>query len=119
MAREGGAGMIPRWRGATTAVPEGRSPAGPGGGVGFGARLQRFLRPAREPAGGAEAGKRRRLLTAALVVYLVVLVAGAVAYNLPLLRQQAVLRSQAERETRRVAGMQRLITDLDEERARS
>src|SRR5690606_29079147 len=100
----GGPGMIPWWRAATVPAPEGQPPAAPGGGrPGLGARLQRLLRPGGGPGGspasGTGDGTRRWLLTAALALYLVVLVAGALAYNLPLLREQAVLRGQAERET--------------------
>lgn len=108
-----------RRRGGATTRPEGRPPSGSAKErVSFGQRLQRFLRSAGARPGGPEATKRRRLMTAGLVLYLAVLIGTALAYNLPLLRQQAVVRSQAERETRRVASMQRLLRELDEERLR-
>lgn len=112
--------MMTRWRAAASAAGEGQSAAPAAAGrPGLGARLQRLLRFATEPDAGAQAARRRRLFTALLIVYLVALVAGSLAYNVPLLSQQSAMRAQAERETLRVASMQRLTANVDEERAKA
>lgn len=106
-------------RGRTAATPQARpSRRGAGERVGLGERLRRFLRSDTDQPAGSVAARRRRLQTGLLVGYLVLLVAGALAYNLPLLSRQAAARDQAEREAVRISSLQRLTGELEQERNR-
>ncbi len=63
--------------------------------------------------------RRRRVLSIGLTVYLIVLATGAFAFNIAILREHGIVRSQVEIGSTRVAAMQRVAREVDAERQRS
>lgn len=70
------------------------------------------------PTAGEPLDKRRVYLTAGLGVYLVLLIALALAYNVPILAEMRTVRSQVESGAAKVASLQRVASQLDTERER-
>lgn len=81
-------------------------------------RLSSLLGLSGGPAFGESIGGRRRVLTIGLIVYLIVLVVAALAYNLPIRSETNVLRTQVETGSLKVASMQRFMGQLETERVR-
>lgn len=109
--------MTPRWRSTSVFAPPSRQLSTRHERDSLRARVRSFFHPPENGANG-EPLHRRRLRVAVLVLYLGVLLSGALAYNLPLAGRQAEIRAQAEREALRIAGMQQLSHELDQERLR-
>ena len=79
-------------------------------------RLRAWFGKKAAPGPSIHIDGRRRFMSLALLVYLLAVSAGAVIYNVSVLRQESDLRRQVESGSVRVASIQRLTGQLDAER---
>lgn len=112
--------MAMRRPGPTTrpSVPAGATAVSKGEKRSLRALLREWFGSAEGPGLGGPAQRRRRIVTAGLIAYLVLLVAGGLLYNVPVLNRQGDVREMVESGALKVASLARLTGDLEAETLR-